>query len=138
MAGYVVRSPVRWGKSDGSVVELQPGDSLPGEMTDEERDELVAAGSVVPAETHKAVEQHDEKVKKLQEKRAELDAEYGRLLSEEGELQAEAEQRLEEAKAAPAKSAQEAKAPESKASESKATTQLKPAAQTESKSDAKK
>jgi|SRR5215216_4118142 len=152
MAGYIVRSPVKWGTEDGSVVWLQPGEELPPDVPEEERLQLLAAGTVVPAETHKAVEEHDEKVKQLQEKRAELDAEQGRLYSEEGELQAEAERKLEEAKPSPppergvvvpkpaAKAPQETKSDvDARQTQQKADTAGKPApTQEQSKADQSK
>ena len=126
MAGYVVQSPIRWGKSDGEVVELQPGDSLPSEFSEDQRNELLAAGSVVPAETYKSVGALEEKQKKLNEKQEELAAEQSALATEQYEVQQQAEDELAAAQAPPA--------PEPKAeSKSEPKPAPKPAPKPESK-----
>lgn len=99
MGEYVVRAPVKWGAPDGSVVVLQPGDSLPGDVSEETKLQLLAAGTVVPSETQKMVEEQDEKRRQLEEQRLKLDEAQARLQTEDIVLQQKAEQALAEVQA---------------------------------------
>lgn len=98
MPEYLVRGAIKYGDPDGNVVLLEDGEPLPGNVSEAEKQELLANGSIVPADVYKSNQEHEKKLQKLEEKRVELDAEYARLQTEEYELQDEAARKLEDAK----------------------------------------
>jgi paraquat-inducible protein B len=138
MGGHVVRTPVRLGRADGSIVVFQPGDELT-DVTDDERQQLVAAGSVVSVTTQKKLDQLQKDREKAREAIAKAEAELAAATALEGELLLEEEAVAQKAAAEGSTGSEAVVAPkptaatvEAKATETKAETKT-----ADTKADAK-